>query len=88
MEPSEWERIVQVNLMGTYYVTRTVLPDMITKNSGEIINISSTAGQKGSPKTNAYRASKFAVLGLAKSLLMEVRKSNIIVTTMTPSKVN
>jgi len=87
LEPSEWEQIIKVNLMGTYYVTRAVLPEMIERKTGDIINISSTAGQKGAPVTSAYSASKFAVLGLTESLLMEVRKHNIRVTAMTPSTV-
>jgi 3-oxoacyl-[acyl-carrier protein] reductase len=87
LEPSEWEQIIQVNLMGTYYVTRAVLPEMIERKTGDIINISSTAGQKGAPVTSAYSASKFAILGLTESLLMEVRKHNIRVTAMTPSTV-
>ncbi|MCM3584467.1 3-ketoacyl-ACP reductase [Mesobacillus maritimus] len=87
LEPAEWEKIIQVNLMGTYYVTRAVLPEMIERKTGDIINISSTAGQKGAPVTSAYSASKFAVLGLTESLLMEVRKHNIRVTAMTPSTV-
>ncbi|SEM17763.1 3-oxoacyl-[acyl-carrier protein] reductase [Mesobacillus persicus] len=87
LEPAEWEKIIQVNLMGTYYVTRAVLPEMIERKAGDIINISSTAGQKGAPVTSAYSASKFAVLGLTESLLMEVRKHNIRVTAMTPSTV-
>jgi 3-oxoacyl-[acyl-carrier protein] reductase len=87
LDPQEWEQIIQVNLLGTYYVTRAVLPGMIEKKSGDIINISSTAGQKGAPVTSAYSASKFGVLGLTESLLMEVRKHNIRVTAMTPSTV-
>jgi 3-oxoacyl-[acyl-carrier protein] reductase len=46
MEPKAWERIIQVNLMGTYYITRAVLPNMIARQTGDIINISSTAGLK------------------------------------------
>jgi 3-oxoacyl-[acyl-carrier protein] reductase len=87
LDPEEWEQIIQVNLLGTYYVTRAVLPGMIEKKSGDILNISSTAGQKGAPVTSAYSASKFGVLGLTESLLMEVRKHNIRVTAMTPSTV-
>ncbi|WP_053363616.1 3-ketoacyl-ACP reductase [Bacillus sp. FJAT-27251] len=87
LDPEEWEQIIQVNLLGTYYVTRAVLPGMMEKKSGDIINISSTAGQKGAPVTSAYSASKFGVLGLTESLLMEVRKHNIRVTAMTPSTV-
>ncbi|GGA80686.1 3-ketoacyl-ACP reductase [Flavobacterium palustre] len=87
LEPAAWERIIQVNLMGTYYVTRAVLPNMIERQSGDIINISSTAGLAGNALTSAYSASKFAVLGLTDSLMQEVRKHNIRVTALTPSTV-
>ena len=83
----DWEQIIQVNLMGTYYVTRAFLPQMIERNSGDIINISSTAGLRGAAVTSAYSASKFAVLGLTESLMQEVRKHNIRVTALTPSTV-
>lgn len=87
LEPKAWENIIQVNLMGTYYVTRAVLPNMIERQVGDIINISSTAGLSGSAMTSAYSASKFAVLGLTDSLMQEVRKHNIRVTALTPSTV-
>ena len=87
LEPTVWERIIQVNLMGTYYVTRAVLPNMIERQTGDIINISSTAGLSGNALTSAYSASKFAVLGLTESLMQEVRKHNIRVTALTPSTV-
>jgi 3-oxoacyl-[acyl-carrier protein] reductase len=87
LDPQEWENIIQVNLMGVYHVTRAVLPQMIEKKAGDIINISSTAGQKGAPATSAYSASKFGVLGLTESLAMEVRKHNIRVSALTPSTV-
>lgn len=87
LEPQEWERIIQVNLMGTYYVTRAVLPNMIDRQTGDIINISSTAGLNGNAMTSAYSASKFAVLGLTDSLMQEVRKYNIRVTALIPSTV-
>jgi len=87
LEPTAWERIIQVNLMGTYYTTRAVLPNMIERQTGDIINISSTAGLKGNALTSAYSASKFAVLGLTESLMQEVRKHNIRVTALTPSTV-
>lgn len=87
LDVEEWERIIQVNLLGMYYVTRAVLPTMIEQKSGDIINISSTAGERGGPVTSAYSASKFGVLGLTESLAMEARKSNIRVTALTPSTV-
>jgi 3-oxoacyl-[acyl-carrier protein] reductase len=87
LDPQEWKQMIDVNLMGVYYVTRAVLPQMIECNSGDIINISSTAGQKGAPVTSAYSASKSGVLGLTESLALEVRKHNIRVSALTPSTV-
>jgi 3-oxoacyl-[acyl-carrier protein] reductase len=87
LESAAWERIIQVNLMGTYYMTRAVLPNMIERQIGDIINISSTAGLSGNALTSAYSASKFAVMGLTESLMQEVRKHNIRVTALMPSTV-
>jgi 3-oxoacyl-[acyl-carrier protein] reductase len=85
LTPSQWEDIIKVNLLGVYYVTRAVLPGMIARKTGDIINISSTAGQRGAPATSAYSASKFGLLGLTESLMLEVRKHNIRVSALTPS---
>jgi 3-oxoacyl-[acyl-carrier protein] reductase len=87
LSPEEWEEIIKVNLMGVYNVTRAVLPEMIERKTGDIINISSSAGQRGAAVTSAYSASKFAVLGLTEALMLEVRKHNIRVTALTPSTV-
>ena len=86
-DPMEWKKIIDVNLMGTYYVTHTVLPQLIEKNGGDIINISSTNGLNGAPGSSAYSASKFGVIGLTESLAQEVRRNNIRVTALTPSTV-
>ncbi|PTX20162.1 3-oxoacyl-[acyl-carrier protein] reductase [Pontibacter mucosus] len=87
LEPEKWESIIKVNLLGPYYVTRAVLPEMIERQTGDIVNISSTAGQKGAPVTSAYSASKFGLIGMSESLMQEVRKHNIRVSTLTPSTV-
>ncbi|TKI68208.1 3-ketoacyl-ACP reductase [Lysinibacillus mangiferihumi] len=87
LSPEDWTNIVDVNVKGVYYTTRAVLPEMIERSSGDIINISSTAGQKGAPITSAYSASKAAVIGMSESLMLEVRKHNIRVVTLTPSTV-
>jgi len=87
MDPAEWEHIIQVNLLGVYYVTRAVLPSMLERQTGDIINVASTAGQRGGAGTSAYSASKFALLGLTESLMQEVRKQNIRVSALTPSTV-
>lgn len=87
MPPEKWEEIIQVNLLGVYYTTRAILPGMIERKTGDIINISSTAGERGAAVTSAYSASKFGLLGLTESLMMEVRKHNIRVCALTPSTV-
>lgn len=87
MEPEEWKRIIDVNLMGAYHVTRAVLPQLIEKNGGDIINISSTNGLNGAATSSAYSASKFGLIGLTESLAQEVRRNNIRVTALTPSTV-
>jgi len=87
MEVNQWGQIIQTNLMGMYYVTKEVLPYLINKNEGDIINVSSTAGLNGNANTSAYSASKFAVIGMSESLMKEVRKYNIRVCTLTPSTI-
>ncbi|KEF37257.1 short-chain alcohol dehydrogenase [Schinkia azotoformans MEV2011] len=73
--------------MGTYYATRAILPQLIEKNCGDIINILSTNGLNGAATSSAYSASKFGVIGLTESLAQEVRRNNIRVTVLTPSTV-
>lgn len=87
LETDEWEAQIKVNLFGVYYVTRAVIPQMMERKTGDIFNISSTAGLKGAATTSAYSASKFALLGLTDSLMQEMRKHNIRVTALTPSTV-
>lgn len=87
LSPEVWEQQVKVNLFGVYYTTRAVLPSMMKRLTGDIVNISSTAGLKGAATTSAYSASKFGVMGLTESLMQEVRKYNIRVTAMAPSTV-
>ncbi|GIP19134.1 putative oxidoreductase YoxD [Paenibacillus montaniterrae] len=87
MDPEQWKRIIDTNLLGTYYVTRAVLPQLIEKNGGDIINISSTSGLSGAATSSAYSASKFAVIGFTESLAQEVRRNNIRVSALNPSTV-
>ncbi|MCK0157902.1 3-ketoacyl-ACP reductase [Cellulophaga sp. F20128] len=87
MKVDQWSQIIQTNVMGMYYVTKEVLPYLINKNEGDIINVSSTAGLSGNASTSAYSASKFAVIGMSESLMKEVRKNNIRVCTLTPSTI-
>ncbi|NQD70212.1 3-ketoacyl-ACP reductase [Sphingobacterium shayense] len=87
MDPVLWAQIIQTNILGTYYVTKAVLPQLLNKNQGDIINVASTAGLNGAANTSAYSASKFAVIGFSDSLMREVRKNNIRVCTLMPSTI-
>lgn len=88
MEPEVWERLYRVNVLGTLHVTRALLPAMIERRRGDVINVASTAGEKGVATTAAYAASKAAVLRLTESLAAEVRKHDVRVTALLPSTVN
>ena len=88
MDPDEWERILRVNVLGTYHVTRAVLPGMVAARRGDIVNVASTAGQKGAARVSAYGASKAAVLNFTEALMPEARKHDVRVTALIPSTVN
>ncbi|MCS4163398.1 3-ketoacyl-ACP reductase [Sphingobacterium paramultivorum] len=87
MDVADWTSIIHTNLLGTYFVTKAILPQLIEKNQGDIIMVSSTAGLNGAATTSAYSASKFGVIGFADSLMREVRKNNIRVCTLMPSTI-
>lgn len=84
---TDWENIFRVNVFGTYYMIHEVLPGMVKNQGGDIINVASTSGLKGSAKMSAYGASKAAVINLSESVMQEARKSNIRVTTINPSTI-
>ncbi len=86
-DPDEWKKTFEVNVFGTYHVTRTVLPQLIEKNRGDILNISSSNGLKGTAGSTAYSGTKFAVQGMTEALMQEVRRNNIRVMTLNPSLV-
>ena len=87
MDPADFKEIVDINVMGTFYVTHTILPQLIEKNAGDVINISSTNGLNGAATSSAYSASKFGVIGITESLAAEVRRNNIRVTALAPSTI-
>jgi 3-oxoacyl-[acyl-carrier protein] reductase len=84
---TDWEQVIQTNLFGCYYAMHEVFPIMAAQKSGDIINIASTAGQKGSPSLGAYGASKAALINLSESVMQEARKFNIRVSTVNPSTI-
>lgn len=73
----EIEKMLSVNFLGTVYLTKALLPSMVSKDSGSIINIISTAGLRGKKNESYYAASKFALRGFAESLQKEFEESNI-----------
>jgi short-subunit dehydrogenase len=82
-----FERLMRLNYLGTVYVTKAVLPSMIERRSGHIVNISSIAGRIGTPFESAYSASKFAVTALTEALDVEVRPLGIGVSMVNPGPV-
>jgi NAD(P)-dependent dehydrogenase (short-subunit alcohol dehydrogenase family) len=84
-DPGEWRRVVEVNLNGTFYVNKVVVPSMKARNYGRIVNISSVAGKEGNPNLSAYSAAKAGVIGLTKSLGKELAKYDIAVNAITPA---
>jgi NAD(P)-dependent dehydrogenase (short-subunit alcohol dehydrogenase family) len=68
----EWRRTIEVNLIGTYNVTKAVLPFILKNGQGRVINISSISGKNGSPTSSAYASSKHGIIGLTRSLAMEL----------------
>lgn len=87
MPTEEWMQIMNTNVFGIYHITKAVLPYMVAQNSGDVIMVASTAGLAGNASTSAYSASKFAVIGMSESIMKEVRKNNIRVSTLTPSTI-
>ena len=83
-----WRQVVEVNLNGTFYVNKAVIPGMKARNYGRIVNISSVAGKEGNPQLSAYSAAKAGVIGLTKSLGKELAKFDIAVNAITPATVN
>ena len=84
-DPDEWNKIVQINLMGTFNCCKFIVPNMIKNNYGRIVNVASVAGKDGNANASAYSSAKAGVIGLTKSLGKELADKNIAVNVVTPA---
>jgi len=84
-ELDEWHRVIEIDLNGTFYVNRAVLPGMKARNYGRIVNIASIAGKEGNPNAAAYAAAKGGVIAMTKAVGKECAKYDIAINAITPA---
>ena len=82
---NDWNKVIEINLNGTFNCSKAIVPNMIKNNYGRIVNIASVAGKDGNANASAYSSSKAAVLSLTKSLGKELAEKNIAVNAVTPA---
>ncbi len=82
---AEWRRVVEVNLVGPYLACAAVLPGMVARGYGRVVNIASVAGKEGNPNASHYSASKAGLIGLTKSLGKELAGKGVLVNCITPA---
>ena len=85
LSPDVWRRVIEVNLVAPYLTCRAVVPHMIAKGYGRIVNIASIAGKEGNPNASHYSASKAGLIGLTKSLAKELATQGVLVNCVTPA---
>ena len=81
----DWKNVIDIDLSGTFYCSKAIVPHMIKANYGRIVNISSIAGKEGNPNAMPYSAAKAGVIALTKSLGKELSDKNIAVNCVTPA---
>ena len=84
-EVDEWNKIIKINLMGTFNCCKCIVPNMIKNNYGRIVNVASVAGKDGNANASAYSSAKAGVIGLTKSLGKELADKKIAVNVVTPA---
>ena len=84
----EWKKVMDINLLGTFYCCKAIVPIMIKNNYGRIVNVASISGKEGNANAGAYSSAKAGVIGLTKSLGKELANKNIAVNAITPTTAN
>ena len=87
VKPEEWERVIATNLTGAASFCRAVLPGMVARHRGRIVNVSSIHGMRGDANLAAHSAAKFGLIGLTQSLAREFREHNIAINAVCPGTV-
>ncbi len=85
LDPAVWRRVIEVNLIAPYLTCRAVVPHMLKRKWGRIVNIASVAGKEGNPNASHYSASKAGLIALTKSLAKEVATQGILVNAIAPA---
>ena len=83
--PDEWRRVVEIDLTGAFLCLRAVVPGMISRKYGRIVNMASVAGKEGNPNAPAYSAAKAGLIGLTKSLGKELAGTGVVANCVTPA---
>ena len=86
MSDDDFDRVLAVNLSGPFYLVRRLVPGMVERGWGRIVNVSSISGTLGSPRTCGYNASKWGLNGLTKSLAEELKGTGVTVTAVLPGQ--
>jgi 2-dehydro-3-deoxy-L-rhamnonate dehydrogenase (NAD+) len=84
----DWESVLAIDLSGVFYCCRAVIPHMVRRGRGRIVNIASIAGKEGNPNAIPYSAAKAGVIGLTKALAKEVATQGILVNAVTPAVID
>jgi len=81
----EWNKIININLIGTFNCCKSIIPNMIKNNYGRVVNVASVAGKDGNANASAYSSAKAGIIGLTKSLGKELADKNIAINAVTPA---